>query len=144
MHVIPDIRKKGLYANQPVIKNPSSPSHQLPKYYQTIRVTCLTIGIGLLVTGVYANIVTFIGNYVVWNIFASRIKQMAGENITIKVRDALLLAVDMNLFCTLFSLLLALMAVIGAILLYISQRMKWRLMEEDEKAELREKLKSEI
>lgn len=135
-HIVPDIRKRGAYANPPEIAL-APPAPPLPRSWRHVQSACFVLGMVLIVLGVLSAIIVCIAHFVVWNIFADRIPEIVGETITRKISDAILLAVEISKVSVVTSLLASFETVIGAAFLYVSQRMRWRLLEEDEREKLR-------
>ena len=142
MHILPDIRRKGAYANPPklVIDPPATP---LPKKYTLLKTACFATGWSLIIIGLHAAILSCIAHFFIWGVFASRIPHLVGDPFTYKISKGLLLAVDVSKICVVSSLLCAITTAIGAIFIQISQRIRWRLLEEEEKKELRKSFNKE-
>ena len=138
IHVLPDIRGKVRYANPPAIPPPQASASPLPPKWKLLKSACFVSALALIAVCLIGSIISCIDNFIIWNILADRFRELAGESITKKMAYGLLLAVDTTKLCVVTSLILAIGATVGAALLYASQRMRWRLLEEDEKEKLRQ------
>lgn len=136
MHILPDIRGKGVYANPPdlVITPPATP---LPAKFQLMKSACFTIGWGIIIISLLASTTALIANFTIWNIVAKRIPSLVGHTFTEKNAMAYIGLIDITKICVITNYFFAITAVVGGIVIYISQRLRWRLLEEEEKEEIR-------
>lgn len=137
MHIIPDIRNKGPYSEKPSELEISHSVAPLPKKYKLAKGACFVTGWALIILGLYTVILSTIAHFTIWDIFAQRIPHLVGEKITHQISKALLLSVDVSKISVVSSVLCAFLTVIGAIFIQVSQKLRWRLLEEEEKEELR-------
>ena len=137
MHVFPDIRKKGAYAISPVIevKPPASP---IPPKYQLARSACFTLGWALLILGIASALLSCWSHFVCWNALEQALPGLVGKPFTKDKSDALILASYVGKTAVLTNVVCSLGIALGGILLYISQRMRWRLLDDHEKEKLAE------
>ena len=131
MHIIPDIRSKGLYADHPEVKV-VPPASSFPGTYKFAKSVCLAAGWGLILVGLFWAVVTCAAYFTVWDTFAETIPDLEGELITKKVASALFLAVDTGKVSVVSSLVCALFTVFGAVLIQISNMISLRLFEAEQ------------
>jgi hypothetical protein len=132
LHIIPDIRQKGVYATPPItrIQNPAT---SIPKQYLLVKSACFTIGWSLISLSLIYSIMTLIASFVILDILAARLPELIGQTITKKISSALVLSTDVSKTCIVTNVFCAIMAAIGAIFVFISQNLRWKLLGEVDK-----------
>jgi hypothetical protein len=139
VHILPDIRRRGTYAN-PAITAIEPPATPLPKQYKLAKSACFTIGWSLIILSLIVSIIALIASFVILNILARRLPKLVGENITKQISSALVLSTDVSKTCIVTNFLCAITAAIGAIFIQVSQRLRWRLLDEEDKKELKKNI----
>ena len=142
MHIIPDLKEKGVYANPPSIRIDSS-APKLPKSFELAKSACFTIGWALLVLSLLAASLTLKANFTIWNVIANRIPQLVGEPFSEKFAEAFIGIIEITKICVITSFLCVIGIAIGAIFIYTSQKLRWRLLEDEEKEELKKSFNKE-
>lgn len=135
LNLVPDARGVGAYKNpaSPALLPPATP---LPKSFQLVKSACFVLGWTMVVGGVFAALVTCLADFHIWNIFESTLPNEIGNQFTESMSNALWCASQIAKTTSLTCLLATLAAAVGAVLIQISQRLRWRLLEEQEKEEL--------
>ena len=139
LHILPDARGKGIYAN-PKPLSTAFPASSLPQSYQLAQSACFVAGWTLVIGGVLFAAITCFASFAIWNIFEDALPRHVGEEISESIAAALWTVSQLAKINGLTSLLSAIAAALGASLVYASQRLRWRLLEEQEKEELRKSI----
>lgn len=139
LHLVPDMRSKGAYALPPtfVVVPPASP---LPNNNQIAKSACFIVGWLLVIGGVFAGAITCIAHWVIWNRFEDILPGEVGKQMTDGIAKSLYLASQIGKITVITCLLSVLAAAVGAVLIQVSQRMRWRLLDEQEKEEIRKSI----
>lgn len=126
-HIRPDIRQKGAYA-------PSAPKHEpplpLPPKYEVVKSLSFVGGWILVYWAIFATTVTGLIYAIALPMFADCIRANVAKEFSQKIGDALVSTVHVWASSIALLCLACGTAVIGSVLLYASQRMKWRLATE--------------
>lgn len=127
-HVVPDFRQRGAYALSAPKPNPPLP---LPSEYEVRKSLCFVIGWALVIWAVMAAVIMVIAQEIILGIFLET-ASIDGPRRTPQELTSFLTFIG-NYCRTQVWFLGAwtLAAAGGAISLYISQRMKWRITEQD-------------
>jgi hypothetical protein len=132
VHLVPDARGRGAYATPPAprVRPPASP---LPRSYRLAKSACFVLGWVLVVGGVLAAAITCVTDIAIWNLFQDTIPNETGKVLTESKASALWVACQIAKTTSITCLLSALAAAAGAILIQISQRLRWRLLDEQDR-----------
>lgn len=126
-HIRPDIRQEGAYA-------PSAPKHEpplpLPPKYEVVKSLSFVGGWILVYWAIFATTVTGLTYAIALPMFADCIRANVAKEFSKKIGDALVSTVHVWASSITLLCLACGAAVIGSVLLYASQRMKWRLATE--------------
>lgn len=135
VHILSDLRSKGAYAPTTPSSDPSS-FPPLPARYQYAKSSCFVLGWFLIVFGLFCATVTLVAHFMVWNVFEEAIAANVGEEITESVSSSLWVGSQAGKITNLTSFLAAVGCAIGAVLLFTSQRLRWRLLNDDERKDI--------
>ena len=139
LHVLPDAKRKGLYATPPVFKVRARAT-PLPSSYSTAKSVCFVLGWFFILAGILSTLSIHIANTLIWDAFRSALPGYVGETFTQDLVAPLEVAVTIAKIMSWGGLLSTLSCGLGAILLLISQKLRWRMMEEEELDQLRKQL----
>jgi len=139
LHVVPDIRCKGAYVSQLSVSR-TQPQASLPKSYQLAKSACFVLGWSLVIGGLLAATIMCVAHFLIWNRLEATLPGVVGTQITDQITTILWLASQIGKITGFTSLLSVIAAAIGAALIQVSQRMRWRLLDEQEKEELRKSI----
>jgi hypothetical protein len=129
-YILPELRGKDPYSKPPealVLPDP------LPQKYRYLKSAFFIIGSFLVLWGLFATVVVAIAHWCIVPVFNDAIPQNIPEKFSQETGSALLM------FSTSVSVMFTTVAIsgmataLGAILLYFSQRIRWRLLDEKEK-----------
>ena len=137
LHLVPDARGKGAYACEVAPLTLSPPATPLPKGYQLAKSACFVVGWALVIVGLVAAATTCVLDFMIWNVFEQTLPNQIGKEFTKAVSSTLWGAGQIAKVTGLTSLLAVVAATVGAILIQVSQRLRWRLLDEMEKEELK-------
>jgi hypothetical protein len=129
-YVLPELRGKDAYSKPPEAYPQIS---QLPPKYTYLKSTCFVVGLFLVVFGLVSATVTLIAHFAIWNVFEESLPAQIGKPFTESMSNALWCGSQAGKVTVATSFICAVGAGIGAILLVVSQRIRWRLLEEQEK-----------
>jgi hypothetical protein len=136
LNILPDARGRGAYApSVPLALSP--PASPLPANYQLAKSACFVLGWSMVIGGVLAAATTCIGVFVIWNRFEIMIPHQIGQQFTESMSSALWVGSQVAKVCGVTCLLAAIAAAGGAVLIQISQRLRWRLLDEQDKEEIK-------
>lgn len=136
IHVVPDIKKKGAYASPPIIRI-SHPATPIPPRYQLVKSACFVLGWALIVLGLTFAALSCISHFVCWNAIEEKLPGLIGEHLTKTKCSALILASYVGKITVVTNVVCSIGIAIGTVLLYISPKMRWRLLDEQEKVKLK-------
>ena len=136
-HLVPDARGRGSYAAPPSVpvRPPASP---LPRDYSLAKSACFVLGWSLVVGGVIAAAITCGADILIWNNFQNTLPHETGKVLSESKASALWVASQIAKTTSVTCLLSALASTVGAVLIQISQQLRWRLLEEHERQRIME------
>lgn len=137
-HIRPDMRQEGAYAPSAPKQEPPLP---LPPKYEVVKSLSFVGGWILVYWAIVVSTVSGICYAVILSFLAPCIQSNVPKEFSQKIADGLIMGVHVWTSMIAMLYLTCAVAVIGAVLLYASQRMKWRLATEgapglDERIEL--------
>lgn len=139
VHLVPDARARGPYASPPTLRvNP--PTTPLPKSYALAKSTCFVLGWALVVGGILVAAITCGVDIFIWNEWQDTIPHEIGNVLTDSKGAALWVACQIAKTTSITCLLAAIAAAVGAVLIQISQRLRWRLLEEQDRQKMMESI----
>jgi hypothetical protein len=139
VHLVPDAQGRGAYATPPVtrVQPPSSPP---PRSYRLAKSACFVLGWVLVVSGVLAAAITCVIDIAIWNTYQDTIPNETGKVLSESKGSALWVACQIAKTTSITCLLCVMAAGVGAVLIQISQRLRWRLLEEQERQKIMESI----
>jgi|GEM_PF-1704566 len=129
VHLIPDAQDRGIYATPHLIEVPR-PASPLPQGYQLTKSACFVFGWSLVFGGILCAAVTCWVAFVIWNSFQYTIANETGNILSESMTSALWVAAQVAKITSVTCLLSALAVAVGAVLIQVSQRLRWRLLDE--------------
>jgi hypothetical protein len=135
LHLLPDARGRGIYATPPV-RTLAPPASPVPKKYQLAQSACFVLGWILVIGGLFAAAETCKAHFAIWNYFDHALLREVGKELTKAKFNALWVGSQTGKITVLACLFSALASAVGAGFIYVSQRLRWRLLDEQEKEEL--------
>jgi len=137
MNLLPDALGIGAYAMAPTVtvRPPASP---LPKRFALAKSACFVIGWVLVVGGVLTAATTCITAIIVWNKMQEAIPYEVGKVLTESKGSTLWVSSQIAKASSVTSLMSVIAAAVGAALIQVSQRLRWRLLEEQDRQKLLE------
>lgn len=132
--ILPDMRGKGAYATPP--EYPDDPPSLL-KQYQYVKSVCYILGWVLLAWAFYASVTIAFAHWMMIDLFVDKLPEGVPKDISANM--AKILVAFFTAQKTSFAIvgIAGICSTVGAILLCISQRMRWRLLDEKEKSEIK-------
>ena len=126
---------KELLGKNPYKKSPEAfpKTKPLAQKYNCYRSALFVVGGFFVVWGLLASTVSGIAYWVIISVFKDSIPNAVPEKISAEIGDTLLILSYVFSVLTIITTTAALAAGIGAIFLFVSQRLKWRLQEPVEK-----------
>jgi hypothetical protein len=135
VHLLPDARGRGAYAPAPRI-TVHPPATPFPESYRLAKSACFVLGWALVVGGVLVATITCGADILIWNRFQDIIPSETGKVLTQSKSSALWVASQIAKTTSITCLLCVMAAGVGAVLIQISQRLRWRLLEEQERQKM--------
>lgn len=129
-YVLPELRGRDAYS-KPL--ESYSQASALPPKYTYLKAICFVVGLFLVIFGLVAATVTLIAHFSIWNVFEDILLQQVGKRFTESMSNALWCGSQVGKVTVATSFLSALGASVGAVLLVVSQRIRWRLLDEKQK-----------
>ena len=139
MHLVPDARCRGSYAIPPSVPL-CAPAAQLPPSYRLVKSASFVIGWAMIGGGILVAAITCGADILIWNNFQATLPRETGKVFSESEASVLWAAAQIAKTTSVTCLLSAAAAAIGAVLIQISQRLRWRLLDENEKEELRKSI----
>lgn len=129
-YIVPELRGKDAYSKAPEAMMP--PVH-LPKEYRYLKSAFFVVGSFLVLWGLFATVVVAIAHWCIVPVFTDAIPQNIPEKFSQETGSALLMfSASVSVMFTTVAIS-GMATALGAILLYSSQRMRWRLLDEKDK-----------
>lgn len=137
LYILPEMRGNDPYSKPPEAHAQPSP---LPSKYRYVKSTCFIVGSSLLFFGVLWAIITAIAFWMMIGVCRAGLPRSVPERISADAAQALdTIFLAMALMQT-YVAVAAVCAGLGGILLCVSQRMRWRLLDQKEKETLEENI----
>jgi hypothetical protein len=139
VHLVPDARGRGAYATPPSVQV-RPPATPLPRSYRLAKSACFVLGWVLVVGGVLAAAITCGADILIWNNFQDTLPHETGKVLSESKASALWVACQIAKTTSVTCLLSALATALGAVLIQISQRLRWRLLDESQRQGMMESI----
>lgn len=136
VHVAPDVLEVGAYRKEPTAVSVRA----LPKRYQYIRGALFIFGILLLTWGLAGAIAIRISHTAIFDIYYSCLRHKVGEPLSQGEADAIWTAAKVGKGFVRLLFGLACATALGCVLVLASQRLRWRLLDDEQKDELKKRI----
>ena len=134
--ILQDMRGKGAYATP--AEYPDDPP-SLPKQYQYVKSVCYILGWVLLAWAFYASVTIAFAHWMMIDLFVDKLPEGVPKDISANMAKILVTLFTAQKDSFAIVGIAGVCSTAGAILLCISQRIRWRLLNEKYKSELTKK-----
>ena len=138
-HILPDINGKGIYAKPPDIPELSS----LQSKYKIVKSFCFVSGWVLICLGIIYSIRFFVAELTISDLFRDALVAHSPKDITDATAQAVIVYSRCMTFTSIMLFISSICIALGGLLIYASQRIRWRLLEEEEKEEIKKSFNKE-
>lgn len=135
VHLVPDARGSGAYIFPLKVEFPPLAT-PLPERYKIIKSSCFVLGWSLIIGSILAAITTCIADIVIWNSFQQTIPHHTGKIFSEAVASALWIASQIAKTSSATCLISTIACAIGAVLIQISQSLRWKLLDNEERLKM--------